>query len=217
MPWHDFSHTLYLIILLAFKLCSHKYYIIRIIWTWMASWLGFRDFLPAVCLCSIVLSCIIIFFFLFYCVELFIFLLPCSDSQSIFFHLSLLSFLLICLYDSFHCLIIMFCSRCCLCFSGIMGLQHPGVLVHRIAWAEPAVPILDLWRAAQLLLDDRLFQPAGLPDSNETGTHGVELPTYLPTAREDTRWHAEAHIQTCTRTHKHSSSFSNELQFLIMW
>lgn len=132
MTWHDFSHTLYLIILLAFKLCSRKHYIIRIIWTWMASWLGFRGFLPAVCLRSIVFCCIIIFF-LFYCAALFIFILPCSDSQSIFFHLSLLSFLLICLYVSFQCLIIMFCSCCCLCFSGIVGLQHPGVLVHRIA------------------------------------------------------------------------------------
>lgn len=100
-------------------------------------------------------------------------------------------------------------------FPGVVGLQHPRVLVHRATWAESAVPGLDLWRAAQLLLDDRLLQPAGLSDSHETGTHGIRLPTCLPTAGEESRWHAEgragtqphSHTQASSQPHAHTCTF----------
>ena len=93
-----------------------------------------------------------------------------------------------------------------------MGLQHSGVLVHRADWAEPAIPGLDLWGAAELFLDDRFLQPTGLPDSHETGTHSIRLPTYLPTAEEKTRWHTQgeagtqphSHTQTCIHVHAYT-------------
>lgn len=92
---------------------------------------------------------------------------------------------------------------CCLPFvSGIVGFQHPGVLVHRVAWAKPAVPGMDLWRAAQLLLDGRLLQPAGLSDSHETGTHRHQA-TYLFTHHRegDQMVHRGRSRHTATFTH----------------
>lgn len=117
--------------------------------------------------------------------------------------------------DMFQCFIVLFCSCYCLSvsllFSVIVGLQHPGVLVHGAAWAEPSVPGLDLWRETQLLLDDRFLQPAGLPDSHETGTHDIRLPTIYPqqgkrpdgTQREkQAHSHIYTRMQTCTDIHR---------------
>lgn len=57
---------------------------------------------------------------------------------------------------------------CCVDF---LGINHAGILVHWAAWERHPVPFLVLWRAAELLLDDWLLQPAGLPDCYETGGH----------------------------------------------
>lgn len=151
----------------------------------------FLVFLPAL-QCTL-LCCVLIIFY-----SIFMNSFPlCSMS-------SLWSSAAICLDDSFVHFIIMFCL-CCSFFSGIMGLQHPGVLVHRATWAEPAVTGLDLWRAAQLLLDDRLLQPAGFPDSHETGTHGIRLPTCFPSAGDKTRWHTEGRAGTQPHSHTRAS------------
>lgn len=94
--------------------------------------------------------------------------------------------------------------------AGIMGLQHPGVLVYGAAWAEPPVSGLDLWGPAQMLLDDRLLQPSGLPDSDETGTRGNRLPTYLPSVGEETRWRTEGEAGTHSQLHsKHMYSYTH--------
>lgn len=157
----------------------------------MAIWLGFRVFLPAV---HCTMFCGILIFFIPFLWILFLSALrsPCGLLlQSVWMTVLCIS------SQYFVCVVLFF-------FSGIVGLQHPGVLVHRATWAEPAVPGLDLWRAAQLLLDDRLLQPAGLPDSHETGTHGIRLPTCLPNAGEETRWHAEG--QAGTQPHSHTQA-----------
>lgn len=89
----------------------------------MASWLGFRAFLPAMlsslgllaftplCFSCIPISLffILLWWILYRCLVV---LLPRSDSQFVFFHVSLLS-VLIRLDDSFQYCILMFCS-CCL-------------------------------------------------------------------------------------------------------
>lgn len=85
-------------------------------------------------------------------------------------------------------------------FAGIVGLQYAGLLVHRTARSGPAVPGLDLRRAAQLLLDDRLLQPSGLPDSYETGTHSFRRPACAATAVEQSRWPC-SHMHTNNNTH----------------
>lgn len=88
-------------------------------------------------------------------------------------------------------------------FVGIVGLQYAGLLVHRTARSGQAVPGLDLRRAAQLLLDDRLLQPSGLPDSYETGTHSFQA-TCLRTATavEQSRWPC-SHMHTNNNTHNY--------------
>lgn len=100
-------------------------------------------------------------------------------------------------------------------FVGFMGVQHPGLLVHRTPWSGSAVPGLDLWRASQLLLDDRFLQPAGLPDSHETGTHRIRLPVCSATAAEQSRWQRATftHARQQKQTH---FSFYDELQFILM-
>lgn len=82
---------------------------------------------------------------------------------------------------------------------GIVGLQHTGLLVHRTARSGPTVSGLDLWRTSQLLLDDRLLQPTGLPDSHETGTHSCNLPAQPPL-----RSRADGHVHTCTPATTHT-------------
>ena len=56
----------------------------------------------------------------------------------------------------------------CVC-ADLMGLQHPGFLVHRADWSQHTVPQLVLWWSSSHILDDRILQRSGIPDRYETG------------------------------------------------
>lgn len=53
--------------------------------------------------------------------------------------------------------------------SGVVGVYHHWVLVHRATRERSTVPYLGIWRKTKLLLDDRVLQPSGISNSNETG------------------------------------------------